>query len=238
MIFYYIRHGDPIYDPDSLTALGKEQAQAVAKRLSGHGFDRIYSSTSQRAIDTARPTCEILKKTPELLDFCHETYVWNDFSVETEEGKRIWAFSDGEISKLFASCEMRNLGDRWYEHESFSGKNFKAGIERVYNETDKFFKSLGYEHERYTGRYQCISPTTERVALFAHQGFGLVFLSCLLDIPYPAFSTHFDMTHTGVTVINFEQNGEYCIPKVLTLSSEAHIYAEGLPMKYNNTIDI
>ena len=33
MILYIVRHGDPIYDPDSLTPLGHEQAKAVAKRF-------------------------------------------------------------------------------------------------------------------------------------------------------------------------------------------------------------
>lgn len=37
MLFYYIRHGDPIYDPDSLTPLGKRQAEALGKRLATHG---------------------------------------------------------------------------------------------------------------------------------------------------------------------------------------------------------
>ena len=46
MIFYYIRHGDPIYDPDSLTPLGEKQAEALAKRLALYGIDKIYSSPS------------------------------------------------------------------------------------------------------------------------------------------------------------------------------------------------
>ena len=62
MLFFYIRHGDPIYDPDSLTALGKRQAEAVARRLALYGIDEIYASTSTRAIQTATPTSEILKK--------------------------------------------------------------------------------------------------------------------------------------------------------------------------------
>ena len=59
MIFYYIRHGDPTYNPDSLTALGVRQAEALAKRLALYGLDNIYSSTSNRAIMTAKPTCEV-----------------------------------------------------------------------------------------------------------------------------------------------------------------------------------
>lgn len=238
MLFFYIRHGDPIYDPDSLTPLGKRQAEAVAKRLSRYGLDKIYSSTSKRAIETSAPTCEILKKQAELLDFCNEGYVWDDLSVESCDGKRRWAFNDKKFKSLFLSPEIRNMGDFWYEHKSFENTDFKKGIERIYEQSDKFLKSLGYEHERYTGRYKCISPTNDRIALFAHQGFGIAFLSCILDIPYPAFSTHFDMTHTGITVIDFSDEGGYCNPTVLTLSSDSHIYSEGLPTKYNNTIYI
>ena len=31
MTFYYIRHGEPIYNPDSLTELGHRQADALSK---------------------------------------------------------------------------------------------------------------------------------------------------------------------------------------------------------------
>lgn len=41
MILYYIRHGDPIYVPDSLTPLGVEQANALAKRFQVLGLDEI-----------------------------------------------------------------------------------------------------------------------------------------------------------------------------------------------------
>ena len=69
MLFFYVRHGDPIYSPDSLTPFGHRQAEAVAKRLALYGIDKIYSSPSTRAQLTAKPTCEILKKTAELVDF-------------------------------------------------------------------------------------------------------------------------------------------------------------------------
>ena len=74
MLFFYVRHGDPIYDPNQLTPLGKRQAEAVAKRLAAHGIDEIYASTSNRAIETAQPTCEILKKQMTLLDFANEDH--------------------------------------------------------------------------------------------------------------------------------------------------------------------
>ena len=92
MLFFYLRHGDPIYDPDSLTPLGKRQAEALGKRLSTFGIDKIYSSTSIRAQETARPTCEILKQEAELLDFANEGHAWRDLTVPTENGGRTWLF--------------------------------------------------------------------------------------------------------------------------------------------------
>ena len=47
-------------------------------------------------------------------------------------------------------------------------------------------------------------------------------------------SKHFDMCHTGITAIEFKEKNNYAMPQVLTLSSDAHIYKESLPTKYNN----
>ena len=31
MLLFFVRHGDPIYQPDSLTELGKQQAEALVQ---------------------------------------------------------------------------------------------------------------------------------------------------------------------------------------------------------------
>ena len=235
MLLFYVRHGDPIYDPDSLTPLGKRQAEAVAKRLSIYGIDKIYASTSTRARETAAPTCEILKKTPTLLDFANENHAWAGLTVDTKYGKR-WFFHSPEHQAIINDEKMISLGHRWYEHPAFADYNFKSAIERIENETDAFLLSLGYEHVGRSGKYRVKFENNERVALFAHQGFGLAFLSAILDIPFPHFATHFDMTHTGMTVIEFNNIDGYSYPKVLTLSSDSHIYREGLPTNYNNAL--
>ena len=235
MLFFYVRHGDPTYDPDALTPLGQRQAEAVAKRLAMQGLDRIFASTSSRAIQTAQPTCEILKKEMTLVDFANESHAWNELAV-VDNGTRSWLFQNQRFVTLFSDKSIRDLGDRWYEHPQLVQYDLKRGIDRINNECDKFFLGLGYEHDRLTGRYKVIHSNNERVALFAHQGFGIAFLSCVLDIPYPMIAKHFDMCHTGVTVIEFGERGGYAVPKVLTLSSDSHIYREGLPTNYNNYI--
>ncbi len=233
MLFFYIRHGDPIYEPDSLTPLGEKQADAIAKRLARYGVDKIYSSTSNRAILTAKPTCELTRKKAELLDFCNENYAYEDFTIE-KDGQKRWIFHDKEMKLLLTDKSVTALGFNWYEHERLT--KFKKGMDRVFSESYEFFLSLGYEHIRNTGRYKIHKHNNERVALFAHQGFGLAFLSTVLDIPYPMFVNHFDTTHTGLTVIEFGNEDGYSIPKVLTLSNDAHLYGDGLPTKYNNVL--
>lgn len=236
MLFFYVRHGDPIYNPDSLTPLGERQAEAVAKRLALYGIDKIYSSTSNRAYLTAKPTSEILKKDIEQLEFAKEGLAWQELTVVGADEKRRWLFQDPQARRMMVSEEIRALGDEWYTHSFFKDTKSKVGIERITAASDEFFKNLGYEHIPHTGSYKVINDNKERVAMFAHQGFGLAFLSCLLDIPYPQFAFHFDMSHSGMTVIEFKNENGIAIPKILTLANDSHLYREGLPTKYHNEI--
>lgn len=41
-----------------------------------------------------------------------------------------------------------------------------------------------------------------------------------------------------MTVIEFSEAPGETVPRVLQLSNDAHIYSEGLPVKYQNRIDI
>lgn len=53
MTLYYVRHGDPSYNPNQLMPLGERQAETVARRLAVYGIDWIYAFPSNRAWQTA-----------------------------------------------------------------------------------------------------------------------------------------------------------------------------------------
>ncbi|MBQ6847484.1 MAG: histidine phosphatase family protein [Clostridia bacterium] len=233
MLLYYIRHGDPIYSPDSLTSLGIRQAEAVAKRLAMYGIDEIYSSTSNRAIMTATPTSQICKKDITELDFCNESHAWKYLTITDDDGKKHWCFQDSNISKLFYSDEIYSLRNNWYEHPDIKKYNFKEGCENLKKSCDDFLFSLGFQRNN-DGTYNVVKQNDKRIALFAHEGFGMFFLSNLLDIPYPTFCTRFGLNHSGMTVIYFDEKKRITTPRLLTLSNDSHIYKEGLPTKYNN----
>ena len=236
MLLFYIRHGDPIYNPDSLTPLGTRQAEAVGRRLAMHGLDKIYASTSERAILTAKPAAEITKREIVMLDFCNERYAWDEFVTFNEKGEKDWVWRYPKTAAILLSPEITALGDKWYEHPSLKDTKCREGMERVNRESDAFLLSLGYKHIREKRLYEPVAPTNDRIALFAHQGFSQAFLSSILDIPYPLFATHFDMTPSAFTAIEFKERDKKVIPRVLTLSNDSHIYRDALPTKYQNTL--
>ena len=234
MLFFYIRHGMPIYDPDSLTPLGLRQAEAVGRRLAIHGIDRVYASTSTRAIQTATPCAEITGREITQLDWCNESHAWAQLTtIVAETGRKTWGFAHLETRRVFNLPEVRRLGEEWYRHPYFEGTQYEAGINRIRREADAFFESLGYRHDRENGVYIQLRENNERVALFAHQGFGLAFLASVLDIPYPTFCTRCDLSHSSMTVIEFREQDGVVIPKMLQMANDSHLYKESLPTNYN-----
>lgn len=236
MLLYIIRHGDPIYDPDSLTEKGKIQAQALARRLSVHGLDRIYSSPMIRAQQTAEPTCILLGKKATILDWTSEQLAYDDLSMPVPEGGRRWSFHV-QTTEYKDEAHLA-LGDRWYEAEPFCrAPRPREGYERIQNASDAFLEELGYRREGM--QYRILRPNEERVAVFCHQGFGTTWLSHLLSIAPPLFWSSFDMTHSSITILEFRNNPNgLTAPMCLVLSDTSHIYADRLPLQYNNTLDI
>ena len=232
MLLFYIRHGDPIYTPDSLTEFGHQQAEALKHRLKLANLKEIYSSSSTRAVMTATPTAEMLGLPITKLDWCHEGLAWKDFAIEMPDGKRKWTWAVPDMVSLFNSPEVRAMDRAWYDHPAFADTNFKAGYQRIQREADAFMESLGYRHRPELNGYEPIAPHGRSVALFAHEGFGRLFLSALLDIPYPMYSTRFSISHTSMTVIYFSDKAEIVQPVVLQHSGDSHLFAAGLPTQY------
>ena len=239
MILFYVRHGDPIYSPDQLTPLGHRQAESVAKRLALFGVDEIYSSTSTRAMQTAQPTCELLGKEPILLDWMHESKAFREMALPIDEKSKTWCWANPIYSQILASREVRSMGDNWHEHPALAEFNLGAACKRIGDHLDEWLASLGLEHDREKGMYKVTKDVKDkRVALFAHEGFGKSFLSAVLNIPYNEICTKFEFGHSGVTVIEFKDDGGFCIPRVLQHSNDSHLYREGLGIKYHNRISI
>ncbi len=233
MLLFFVRHGDPIYDPDSLTPLGHRQAEALVARMRECRPERIFSSTSTRAVMTAEPTARDLGLEITLLDWCNEGHAIRELGTEDRPGHPEWLFRVPAMRRLLASPEVRRLDRDWYAHPDLV--QYEAGITRIQRETDAFMRSLGYRHDPGRSGYIPEHPNQDRIALFAHEGFGVAFLSCLLDIPYPQMCTRFEMGHSSMTVIEFKDE-EFVVPTVLQLANDSHLFAGGISTDYQNRI--
>ncbi len=236
MLLYLIRHGDPDYANDTLTEKGRLQAEALAKRLSLHGLDRLYVSPLGRAKATAAPTEAALGMQAEEIDWLSENYGFSIASEPDGEGHRRWMFHrQPSDCKTEENMVFLPHGDE--DPPVFAGTGITAKLGEFATRADPFFEGLGYRREG--AIYRILTPSEERVALFCHQGLGLTLLCHLLAIPPQIFYSTFDIAHSSVSILHFcnYENG-FTAPKCIQLSDLSHLYGEGLPYQYSNAIEL
>lgn len=233
MLLFMIRHGDPIYSPDTLTVKGKLQAVALADRMAVHGLDRIYSSPNGRARETAQPTADRLGLPVGIEDWTSENHAWRDFSRVFPDGRRSWAFSLNGADMLRDPAVL--AGKPWYEAEFLEGTNAKAGYQRIADASDEFLARHGYVRDGLV--YRVEKPNDERVAVVCHGGFGSVWIPHMLGLPLIHYWSAFGLTHTGVTAILFKNPPSgVTVPVCLTHNEAAHLLHSAVPFEYNNSI--
>ena len=230
MLLYIIRHGDPDYATDSLTSKGIVQAEAVGKRLFHSKIDRIFTSPMGRAIQTAEPACRLLGLEYAIEPWTHEI------------GKEMFVTIPDGISKTLGmvqnTCYLENGNIALdYEHAleapGFNVSGMDTVLPYIQSCGRDFLERLGYREEN--GVYKILRPSEEKVALFCHAGFARAWISSLLHIPAHIMWAGFNYSHTGVTVLEFKNNGNgITAPQCLCYCDLSHLYKEDLPLSYNN----
>ena len=87
--------------------------------------------------------------------------------------------------------------------------------------------------------YRIIKANDEKVALFCHAALTKAWLSQLLHIPIHIVWAGINLTHTGVTVLEFKnyENG-FTAPKILCFSDVSHLYKAGLDLIHDNNLEL
>ena len=234
MLLYLIRHGDPIYETDSLTERGRLQAEAVGKRLAKAGITQVFSSPMGRARDTAAPLCRLLNLPCQIEAWAEEIH---------------WAtpttFPDGiskSISRLPVTAFREKGGidlpfDRVMECQGVRETRMDEALAFLEKEGNDFLERLGYRAEK--GVYRILNPNEEKVALFCHGAQTRAWLSVLLHLPVHLVWAGFDVSHTGVTVLEFKNyESGFTAPRCLCFSDLSHLHMDHLDTIHNNKISI
>ena len=232
MILYVVRHGDPDYAVDSLTPLGRRQAEAVGRRLAAARVDRVFSSPLGRARATAQPLCELLHREPAILDWVAEDHAWKDIAVPVGAGRDDFVYN-AFPGRTFKTDALLNASPEVFEADPAAhGAHVTRGLARVGAGSDRLLAELGYERIS-RAVYRAAPGSDERIAVFCHEGAGMLWMSWLLGLSPHLFWSGFSFTHSAVSIFQFPVSGEDCA-RCLALCDTSHLYAEGLPLRHHN----
>lgn len=185
---YYVRHGDPNYELDTLTELGHHQAELTGKALKDIPFDTIYVSTSGRALLTCSYLTKLINKEPIKLDWMLEAKAWNNFaSFNKTFNRNSWIYHNDYLLEKMKQLQNE---EKWYEDKDFL-PNVKQGIERFASSVDEWLLSMNIVHDRYNKTFTSIGDTPKNIILFAHEGAGTGFMSSIMDFNYAYFISNY-----------------------------------------------
>ena len=216
MLIYFVRHGHPDYETDSLTEMGRLQAEAAARRLANAGIQEIYSSPQGRAYETAQYTARPLDLEIQTCSFIHEL-VWGSIDEKP-------VYSNGQpwkmVSQMTSEGKSLTVQD-WQSDDIFSCTKLVSGTRYVAEGIDQWLQTLGYTRE---GEFYRVGENTNKiVAMFSHCGSSTAALAHMLNIPFPQLCAIFQPKYTSVTAISLsDMPGTLTIPKIQIMNDYRH----------------
>lgn len=229
MRIYFVRHGEPNYELDCLTELGKYQAEETSKHLKDLPIERIYASDHGRAVETASFTANKLNLDIIKCPWAEEAKAWQEFAIEYN-GKYNWLIAHEYYRNIIFDNENN---EKWYKNPVLSKTKAKQGMDRIDHDVDEWLKSMNIIHDRKNKVFNFVGETQKTIALFAHGGMGMAFFPSILDELYPRFNKqHKHTSLCGVTVIDIEDKK----PAVLVSYDEIH-YDQSL-FKKNDKVGV
>ena len=223
MRIVFVRHGEPDYAHDCLTAQGRIQALAAAERLRGEGIEEIFSSPLGRAAETAAAAAEALHLPVKTLDFMRELHWGSIDGTPLQANGHPWDLAD-EMAK-----QGWDLTDpAWREHPFFVNNIVTEEADRVAAKTDEWMRMLGYE--RSGAYYRCVRPDSSQmtVALFSHGGSSAAAMGHMLNLTFPYACALFHLEFTGITILRLDRKpGAQTLPCLELANDGRHIHGAG-----------
>ena len=222
MKLYFIRHADPDYSIDSLTAKGWHEAELLADRIARLGGIRdIYCSPLGRAQDTARVCLEPLGRTVITKDWLREFPA----VMQMPDGRyrMPWDFVPGWWTKQPDLYDK----DSWFRGPTMSrGGNVEEWYLRVTRGLDEILEGYGYRRDG--NFYRTDAGNADTIVFFCHLGVMFVMLSHLLSIATPVLWQNCFVAPSSVTLVSTEEviPGEVAF-RMKYFGDISHLYAAG-----------
>lgn len=201
-----IRHADPDYALDSLTAKGFIQADILAPTIIKYAPTHIYVSPMGRAQATAAPSLKMLGMSYEILPWTGEDMAYMQMpDFDSDIGEVRFDYKNGYTLET--------------DFCSYDGRREK--LDAMIKGSDELLKNHGLVREG--GAYRMVKDTGDRVCVFCHGGFGSAWIAFLMGLS-PLYGWHrFKLDTTSITRFVFNgKEGETVIPYCECLNNTAH----------------
>ena len=214
-----IRHGDPDYSIDSLTATGWKEAELLSHRLKKLDVKDFYCSPLGRARDTSKPTLAAMNREAEILPWLRE------FAPKVAKPCKTgvaWDWLPGDWTPRDYFYDK----DRWVEAPEFQA----AGVAEEYNWVCEGLDALLAKHGyvRQDNLYRAEKPNMDTIVLFCHYGLECVLLSHLLNCSPMIFWHGTCALPTSVTTLITEERREgIAYFRMNGFGDISHLYAAG-----------
>ena len=221
MKLLFVRHAEPDYSIDSLTAKGRVEAELLSQRLCRLDVKAFYVSPLGRAKDTAAYTLAKLGRTAEEKPWLAE-FRGRSYDPEAGRDRIPWDFRP----RQWLNHPLLRDVDRWNEDELTCTGTTAA----IWRESCEGIDALLAEHgyHRDGSLYRCEDNRPDTLVFFCHFAIAAALTAHLLNIPPMLLWQGFCALPSSVTTLVTEERvkGEVVF-RCMQLGDLSHLYAAG-----------
>lgn len=221
-----VRHAQPDWEPGGravdhpeLSAHGRLQAAAVAEALADESFTHAYTSTLERAIETAE---FVTRRSGLRFEQCS----WLDeLRLPTLEGQ-----TAEQVERFFRDARARDL-EKWWDGMA-DGESFRHMYERVVTGVESLLEGTHGARSHDNSGYRLWRPPEgdQRILIVAHEGTNAVILSRLLDIePTPWAPVRFACFWASISRVTTVPVADAYAFTLRVFNQHEHLLSLGLP---------
>ena len=174
-----LRHGEPDYSTDSLTAKGKREAALLSRRLSMYHIRDFYCSPLGRARETAEYTLKALGREAVTLDWLAE-FRARYFDPEAGRERIPWDMKP----RIWTDRPELMDPENWADSPVYAGGNVRQIWDETTQGMDRLMAQYGFRKDGPV--WLCEKNQRETIALFCHFGISMAILGYLTNLsPVP-----------------------------------------------------
>lgn len=219
-----VRHAEPDYSVDALTAKGRVEAELLASRLSQiPDVMGCYMSPLGRAIATAGYTLSKTGKEAEVLPWLCE-FRGKCYDPDFDCVRICWDLRP----RLFHAHPELNSPETWLSYPYFKDSNVASIWKETTDGVDALLAKYGYTRE--DGIWRAADNREGTLLLFCHFGIAMAITAYLLDMSPMVLWQNFFMAPSSVTTLISEERVQHEVSwRCLQLGDLSHLTSAAEP---------